>query len=68
LTGIAASLGAEQTVLLVVGPAGGWDKAELRLAQEQGCQAITMGKRILRAETAALAAISVLQSRFGELG
>lgn len=68
LTGMAAGLGAKHTVLLVVGPEGGWDKDELRFAQEQGCQAITMGKRILRAETAALAAISVLQSRFGELG
>ena len=43
LAAIAAGLGAEQTVLLVVGPEGGWDKDELRLAQEQGCQAITMG-------------------------
>ena len=68
LADIAAGLGAEQTVLLVVGPEGGWDKEELRLAQERGCQAITMGKNILRAETAALAAISVLQARFGELG
>ena len=68
LTDIAPGLGAEHTVLLVVGPEGGWDKEELRLAQERGCQAITMGKNILRAETAALAAISVLQARFGELG
>jgi 16S rRNA (uracil1498-N3)-methyltransferase len=68
LTEIAAGLGAEQTVVIVVGPEGGWGKEELRLAHARGCQTVTMGNYILRAETAALAAISVLQARFGELG
>lgn len=58
----------EQSIILLVGPEGGWDREELHLAQEQGYQSLTLGTRILRAETAAIAAISVLQSRLGELG
>jgi 16S rRNA (uracil1498-N3)-methyltransferase len=58
----------EQSIILLVGPEGGWDREELRLAQEQGYKSLTLGARILRAETAAIASISVLQSRLGELG
>lgn len=60
--------GPDKSVMLVIGPEGGWDQEELRLAGEQGCQAVTLGKRILRAETATIAAISILQARLGELG
>ena len=55
-------------VLLLIGPEGGWTEEELRVAHDQGCAAITLGTRILRAETAAIAAISILQARLGELG
>ncbi len=58
----------EHSVVLLIGPEGGWDDAELLAAQEKGFQAVTIGKRILRAETAALAAVSIVQSRLGELG
>lgn len=60
--------GSEQSILLLIGPEGGWDRQELSLAQEQGYRSLTLGARILRAETAAIAAITVLQSRLGELG
>lgn len=60
--------GPEQSIIILIGPEGGWDREELRLAQEQGYRSLTLGVRILRAETAAIAAISVLQSRLGELG
>ena len=56
------------TVLLVIGPEGGWDPEEVTLAQSHSCQAVTMGATILRAETAAIAAISSIQSRRGGLG
>ncbi len=59
---------AHNRVLLIIGPEGGWDQEELRLAHEQGCAAVTLGARILRAETAAIAAVSITQSRLGELG
>jgi 16S rRNA (uracil1498-N3)-methyltransferase len=57
-----------QAILMLIGPEGGWDVEELRLAGEAGFQAVTIGQRILRAETAAIAAVSILQSRLGELG
>ena len=60
--------GPDQSIMIVLGPEGGWSQDELRLAREQGYRTISMGARILRAETAAVAAISILQSRLGELG
>lgn len=60
--------GPDNSILLVIGPEGGWDQEELLLAEEHGCRALTVGTRILRAETAALAAVSIVQSRLGELG
>jgi 16S rRNA (uracil1498-N3)-methyltransferase len=55
-------------VWLLIGPEGGWEEEEFRQMLEQGVVGVTLGPRILRAETAAIAAISVLQSRLGELG
>ncbi|MCP9446804.1 MAG: 16S rRNA (uracil(1498)-N(3))-methyltransferase [Nitrospira sp.] len=59
---------ANATILLLIGPEGGWAKEETRIAEQAGCKPITLGSSILRAETAALAAISILQSRLGNLG
>ena len=55
-------------VWLLIGPEGGWEEEEFRQLREQGVVRVTLGPRILRAETAAIAAITVLQSRLGELG
>ena len=55
-------------VWLLIGPEGGWEEEELRHRHEQGSSALPWDPRILRAETAAIAAITVLQSRLGELG
>jgi 16S rRNA (uracil1498-N3)-methyltransferase len=60
--------GPDQATVLLIGPEGGWDQEELRLASEADFQAVTLGQRILRAETAALAAVSIVQSRLGSLG
>lgn len=51
---------------VLIGPEGGLTEQEVENAVEQGFEAITLGKRILRTETAALAALSVLQYRFGD--
>ncbi|MCP9443464.1 MAG: RsmE family RNA methyltransferase, partial [Nitrospira sp.] len=59
---------ANATILLLIGPEGGWTQEEIRMAERAGCKSITLGSSILRAETAALAAISILQSRLGNLG
>jgi 16S rRNA (uracil1498-N3)-methyltransferase len=46
------------TVVLFIGPEGGLSKEEVQLAQQHGVQSVTLGTRILRAETAALAAVA----------
>ena len=56
------------SVLVLIGPEGGWNKEEVQIAEQAGIQPITLGQHILRAETAAIAAISILQSRLGKLG
>ncbi len=53
-------------VLLLVGPAGGWDEGELALAAEAGCVPVTLGERILRAETAALVGVTLAQALWGD--
>jgi 16S rRNA (uracil1498-N3)-methyltransferase len=54
------------SVSLLIGPEGGFSAAELELALQQGFVAITLGPRILRTETAGIAAIAILQSLFGD--
>lgn len=46
------------TVVLFIGPEGGLTVEEVALAQQHGVQSVTLGPRILRAETAALAAVA----------
>jgi 16S rRNA (uracil1498-N3)-methyltransferase len=52
---------------LLIGPEGGWSEDELRLAREHGALFQRLGPRRLRAETAAIAALSAIGSRFGDL-
>lgn len=54
-------------ISLLIGSEGGLDPAEISLAQQQGFVNLRLGPRILRTETAAVAAIAVLQNRFGDL-
>jgi len=53
---------------LLIGPEGGWAESELTEAEKRGCQKVSLGSRILRAETATMAALSILQARLGHLG
>ena len=57
-TTAAGSASPPVTVVLFIGPEGGFMAEEVRLAQRYGVQVVTLGSRILRAETAALAAIA----------
>jgi 16S rRNA (uracil1498-N3)-methyltransferase len=52
---------------LLIGPEGGWTLDELRRARDRGVRFERLGPRRLRAETAAIAAVSVVASRFGDL-
>lgn len=56
------------TVLLAVGPEGGWEAGEIAAGRENGFVTAGFGPRILRTETAGLAALSVLQYQHGDLG
>ena len=56
-----------KSVLLAIGPEGGFSKREVELANAQGFQSVHMGRRILRAETAALAALTLVQFLWGDL-
>ena len=53
---------AEAGVIVAVGPEGGWTPAELKLFQQSGWMSASLGDTILRAETAAIAAIAVISS------
>jgi 16S rRNA (uracil1498-N3)-methyltransferase len=55
-------------VLLLVGPAGGWDPRETQRLEHSGFTAAGLGPRILRSETAALAAVVAAQVLWGDLG
>ena len=62
-----ASLAAAATISIAIGPEGGWSKAEIDLANAQGFIALSLGNRILRTETAALAALALVQYQLGDL-
>lgn len=55
------------TLCLLIGPEGGWQESEVAAAQTAGAIVVTLGQRILRTETAALVAISVVQHLWGDL-
>jgi 16S rRNA (uracil1498-N3)-methyltransferase len=56
------------SVLALVGPAGGWEPHESERLREAGFESVGLGPRILRAETAAIAAVTALQVLWGDLG
>lgn len=57
-----------QSVLLAIGPEGGFSSEEVAKAYEHGFRSVRLGKRILRTETAALAALSLVQFLWGDMG
>jgi 16S rRNA (uracil1498-N3)-methyltransferase len=54
-------------IILLVGPEGGFDAAEREIAIDSGFEPVYLGPRVLRTETAAIAALSVMQSLWGDL-
>lgn len=53
-------------VVFMVGPEGGWTEQEEQQAFDAGFQSVTLGKRVLRTETASLAAIAAMQTLWGD--
>ena len=56
----------KDSVILLIGPEGGFSEDEAKMAQFAGFAPIRMGKRILRTETAAVAGIAALQTLWGD--
>ncbi len=63
---MALSQGSYQSVSLLTGPEGGLEEKEVAQAREAGLQVCTLGKRILRCETAPLCALSAVMYEAGE--
>lgn len=57
-----------ESVFLVIGPEGGFTAEEAEMARVQGYTTVHLGPRVLRAETAALTALSLVQYLWGDLG
>ncbi|AOD14312.1 16S rRNA (uracil(1498)-N(3))-methyltransferase [Xanthomonas fragariae] len=59
--------GIQRSVIVAIGPEGGWSPRDRMILGEAGFSGLRLGPRILRTETAGLAAVAALQSRFGDL-
>jgi 16S rRNA (uracil1498-N3)-methyltransferase len=55
-------------ILLILGPEGGFSDPEIENARAAGCIVAGLGSRILRAETAAIAACTLAQFLYGDMG
>jgi 16S rRNA (uracil1498-N3)-methyltransferase len=55
------------SVALLVGPEGGLSDDEIEAAERAGYQSLRLGPRVLRTETAPLAAIAILQAHWGDM-
>lgn len=64
---LVSSTGSPHTVIAAIGPEGGFSAPELQLLREANFILIKLGDQILRTETAALVACTLLQTRWGEL-
>jgi len=67
-TGVAGlQIAPARQVVVAIGPEGGWSPRDRQALAGSGFSGLRLGPRILRTETAGLAAIAALQSRFGDL-
>ena len=63
---ILADIQPGQSIGIFIGPEGGFEEAEIEQALAAGAHTITLGKRILRTETAGLTTLSVLMFHLEE--
>lgn len=66
-TPLAAIPAPRTTVCFLVGPEGGFSQAEYEDAEVVGFRPVSLGPRILRTETAAVAALAIMQASWGDL-
>ena len=60
------SLNSKNNIAVFIGPEGGFEEAEVKKSTDSGFEVITLGKRILRTETAGLALLSNIMIRLEE--
>ena len=60
--------GDERAAALIIGPEGGFEPAEVAASEKEGIKTVTMGKRILRCETAAVTAVALTLFLTGNMG
>ena len=66
--GLDAGVAAADGIVLAIGPEGGWSVRDLATLRDHGFAGLRLGPRVLRTETAGLAAIAALQALHGDLG
>jgi 16S rRNA (uracil1498-N3)-methyltransferase len=57
-----------EAVALAIGPEGGFELSEIEQAVQQGFEVVSLGSRILRSESAVLAALALVQYEWDDLG
>ena len=68
LSTVTGNLQHTDKIFLFIGPEGGFSEQEVLIAAEKGFAVATLGSRTLRAETASITAVSVIQFALGDLG
>ncbi|MDR3602171.1 MAG: 16S rRNA (uracil(1498)-N(3))-methyltransferase [Desulfosporosinus sp.] len=69
LASVLDTLDSKRPIAILIGPEGGFDQAEVTLAQDQlGAKSVSLGPRILRTETAAVATLTIVLAHYGDLG
>lgn len=58
----------DTSIYIIIGPEGGFALHEIELAEKSGLHIVYMGKRVLRSETAALSALTLVQFLYGDMG
>jgi len=65
---VVKKIDAQAGITLLIGPEGGFAEQEVTVAQAQGFLVAGLGQRVLRAETATLSVLTIIQHLFGDLG
>jgi 16S rRNA (uracil1498-N3)-methyltransferase len=65
---VVKKINAQAGITLLIGPEGGFAEEEVTAAQAQGFLVAGLGQRVLRAETATLSVLTIIQHLFGDLG
>ncbi len=55
-------------IAIIIGPEGGLDQTEVDILKQNGAKVVTLGNRILRTETVAMAVASIIMYELGDLG